>query len=48
MEFKPDPKCPVCGSNMTYGASHTGSGLQAECANPACGHIEQVHDERKS
>jgi DNA-directed RNA polymerase subunit M/transcription elongation factor TFIIS len=43
MTFEHDPKCPKCGGNMTYGASHTGPGLQGECHN--CGYIEQVSDE---
>jgi primosomal protein N' len=34
------PTCPKCGATMTYGSSHTGPGLQAECHY--CGHIEQV------
>ena len=32
-------KCPHCGSRMSQGVSHAGSGLQWECHN--CGHVEK-------
>ena len=41
--MNPMPTCPRCGATMTYGASHEGPGLQAECHN--CGHIEQVRED---
>ncbi len=40
MSLDPAPICPKCGALMTYGASHTGPGLQAECWS--CGYVEQV------
>jgi hypothetical protein len=42
MTFNQNPQCPKCGATMTYGASHTGPGLQGEC--PSCGYIEQVSE----
>jgi ribosomal protein S27AE len=42
MKYTPiPPKCPKCGAQMTYGASHVGAGLQAECWS--CGYVEQAH-----